>query len=47
MAVVGGGLGCAIAYPQAKKLHDMGCEVDLIAGFRSKDIVILEEEMQC
>lgn len=47
VAVVGGGLGCAIAYPQAKKLHEMGCEVDLIAGFRSKDIVILEEEMQC
>ena len=46
VAVVGGGLGCAIAYPQAKKLHEMGCEVDLIAGFRSKDIVILEEEFK-
>lgn len=46
VAVVGGGLGCAIAYPQAKKLHDMGCKVDLIAGFRSKDIIILEEEMK-
>nr|WP_297172965.1 sulfide/dihydroorotate dehydrogenase-like FAD/NAD-binding protein [uncultured Agathobaculum sp.] len=46
VAVVGGGLGCAIAYPQAKKLHDMGCEVDLIAGFRNKDIIILEEEMR-
>lgn len=46
VAVVGGGLGCAIAYPQAKKLHEMGCEVDLIAGFRSKDIIILEEEMR-
>lgn len=45
VAVVGGGLGCAIAYPQAKALHEMGCEVDLIAGFRSKDIIILEEEM--
>ena len=44
-AVVGGGVGCAIAYPQAKKLHNMGVEVDLIAGFRSKDIVILEDEM--
>ena len=43
--VVGGGVGCAIAYPQAKKLHNMGVEVDLIAGFRSKDIVILEDEM--
>ena len=46
VAVVGGGLGCAIAYPQAKKLHEMGCEVDLIAGFRSKDIIILEDEMK-
>lgn len=46
VAVVGGGLGCAIAYPQAKKLHDMGAEVDLIAGFRSKDIIILENEMR-
>lgn len=45
VAVVGGGVGCAIAYPQAKKLHSMGVEVDLIAGFRSKDIVILEDEM--
>ena len=46
VAVVGGGLGCAIAYPQAKKLHEMGAEVDLIAGFRSKDIIILEDEMK-
>ena len=46
VAVVGGGLGCAIAYPQAKKLHEMGVEVDLIAGFRSKDIIILEDEMK-
>lgn len=46
VAVVGGGLGCAIAYPQAKKLHEMGTEVDLIAGFRSKDIIILEDEMK-
>ena len=46
VAVVGGGLGCAIAYPQAKKLHDMGCEVDLIAGFRNKDLIILEDEMR-
>lgn len=45
VAVVGGGLGCAIAYPQAKKLHEMGAEVDLIAGFRSSDIIILEDEM--
>lgn len=46
VAVVGGGLGCAIAYPQAKALHDMGAEVDLIAGFRSKDIIILADEMR-
>ena len=45
VAVVGGGVGCAIAYPQAKALHDLGVEVDVIAGFRNKDIVILEEEM--
>lgn len=46
VAVVGGGVGCAIAYPQAKKLFGMGAEVDVIAGFRSKDIVILEDEMK-
>lgn len=45
-AVIGGGVGCAIAYPQAKALHKMGVEVDTIAGFRSKDIVILEDEMK-
>ena len=45
VAVVGGGVGCAIAYPQAKALHEMGAEVDVIAGFRNKEIVILEEEM--
>lgn len=44
-AVVGGGLGAAIAYPQAKKLHSMGVEVDTIAGFRNKDLIILEKEM--
>lgn len=46
VAVIGGGVGCAIAYPQAKKLHSMGVQVDLIAGFRSKDIVIIEDEMR-
>ena len=45
VAVVGGGVGCAIAYPQAKALHNLGVEVDVIAGFRNKDIVILEDEM--
>lgn len=46
VAVVGGGVGCAIAYPQAKSLFNKGVSVDVIAGFRSKDIVILEEEMK-
>lgn len=46
VAVIGGGLGCAIAYPQAKHLFKTGAEVDIIAGFRSKDIVILEDEMR-
>lgn len=46
VAVIGGGVGCAIAYPQAKYLHARGVEVDVIAGFRSKDIVILEEEFK-
>lgn len=46
VAVIGGGVGCAIAYPQAKALFNMGIHVDLIAGFRSKDIVILEDEMR-
>ncbi len=44
VAVVGGGVGCAIAFPVAKKLHDQGCEVHAIVGFRTKDLVILEEE---
>lgn len=44
VAVVGGGVGCAIAYPIAKKLHNNGCEVHSIVGFRNKDLVILEDE---
>lgn len=44
VCVVGGGVGCAIAYPQAKTLHSMGVAVDVIAGFKTKDIVILEDE---
>lgn len=44
VAVVGGGVGCAIAYPIAKKLHNQGCEVHSIVGFRNKDLVILEDE---
>jgi ferredoxin--NADP+ reductase len=46
VAVVGGGLGCAIAYPQAKHLFASGAKVDLIAGFRTKDLIILEDEMR-
>lgn len=46
VAVIGGGLGNAIAYPQAKKLHAMGADVTMIAGFRSTDFIILEKEMQ-
>lgn len=46
VAVVGGGVGCAIAYPVAKKLHLEGAQVDVIAGFRSRDLVILEEELR-
>ena len=46
VAVVGGGVGCAIAYPIAKKLHNLGCEVHSIVGFRNKDLVILEDEFK-
>lgn len=46
VAVVGGGVGCAIAYPIAKKLHNLGCEVHTVAGFRNKDLVILEDEFK-
>ena len=44
VAVVGGGVGCAIAYPTAKKLHELGAEVHSVVGFRNKDLVILEDE---
>ena len=44
VAVVGGGVGCAIALPIAQKLHEQGCEVHSIIGFRNKDLLILEEE---
>ena len=45
-AVVGGGLGCAIAYPIAKALHEMGAQVDMIAGFRTEGLIILKDEMK-
>ncbi len=46
VCVIGGGVGCAIAYPQAKELSENGVSVDVIAGFRNKDIVILEDEFK-
>ena len=46
VAVVGGGVGCAIAFPVAKKLHEQGCEVHAIVGFRTKNLVILEKEFR-
>ncbi len=45
-AVIGGGLGTAIAYPQAKKLHSLGADVTVITGFRNKDLIILEDELE-
>lgn len=44
VCVVGGGVGCAIALPVARALHDLGCEVTSIIGFRNKDLLILEKE---
>lgn len=44
-AVIGGGLGVAIAYPQAKALHEAGCELDLIVGFRNEHLIILKDEL--
>ena len=46
VCIVGGGVGCAIALPIAKKLHKLGAHVTSIIGFRSKDIVILEDEFK-
>lgn len=46
VAVVGGGVGCAIAYPVAKKFFEQGTEVHTIVGFRTKDLVILEDEFK-
>lgn len=43
--VIGGGLGTAIAYPEAWTLHDMHAKVDVITGFRTKDLVLMEKEM--
>lgn len=46
VAVVGGGVGCAIAFPIAKELHKMGVEVHSVVGFRNKDLVILEDDFK-
>ncbi len=46
VAVIGGGVGCAIAYPQAKALFQRGAEVDVIVGFRNTDLIILEKELR-
>ncbi len=46
VAVIGGGLGTAIAYPQAKKLHELGADVTVITGFRNKELIILEDELK-
>ncbi len=46
VCIVGGGVGCAIALPVAQKLHELGCEVTSIIGFRNKDLLILEDEFR-
>ena len=46
VCVVGGGVGCAIAYPVLKKFHDCGAEVHAVIGFKNKDLVILEDEFR-
>ena len=46
VAVIGGGVGCAIAYPVAKKFHENGAVVHSVVGFRTKDLVILEDEFR-
>lgn len=45
-AVIGGGLGTAIAYPQAKKLFGDGAHVDAVLGFRNESLIMLEKEMK-
>lgn len=46
VCVIGGGVGCAIAYPTAKALHKQGSDVTTIVGFRNKDLLILEDEFK-
>lgn len=44
--VIGGGVGCAIALPEAKWLKEHGANVDIIAGFRNKELIILKDDME-
>ena len=46
VCMVGGGVGCAIAYPVLKKFHDCGAEVHAVVGFKNKDVVILEDKFK-
>ena len=46
VAVIGGGVGCAIAFPVAKKLHELGVTVHSVVGFRTRELVILEDEFR-
>ena len=46
VCIIGGGVGCAIAMPIAEKLHNLGVDVTSIIGFRSKDLLILEDEFK-
>ncbi len=47
VAVIGGGVGCAIAYPVAKALKENGAEVHSVVGFRNEDLIILKDEFEC
>ncbi|MBQ8529443.1 MAG: sulfide/dihydroorotate dehydrogenase-like FAD/NAD-binding protein [Clostridia bacterium] len=46
VCIVGGGVGCAIALPIAERLHELGCKVTSVIGFRNKDLLILEDEFR-
>ena len=46
VCIVGGGVGCAIALPIAERLHELGCRVSSVIGFRNRDLVILEDEFR-
>jgi len=46
VAVVGGGVGCAIAWPVVRRLHELGCTVHSIVGFREQDLIILQREFE-